>query len=819
MVAKKKAVKRSPVNKTSKPLNGLKRIRQQDIGLLLSVLLFGFLILSGQSAKIETIVFWAHQSFHPANPEPDTSLTFLGIDQETTAKFGEWPWSQKLFREVLNTVSKQQPEQLLVLDQPFPQVSPEALAIIQTIETKQNADLIAKLHQTLDTSASTYQRFPNVGYGSFSGANQSNTSFMPLLPKPEMSNEKFQKLWLNFKQWFTHGPYLLSDAGLFAFRPESIQQFPVFRGPDFQTLPRPLLFQNEAFWMPGLALSFWQQNNLADQSFKFNASHLSINDQILSYHENQDFWPSLHPSWVENISLLEFLQSPEQIDLSDQTVFIGLEQSFLPSNAQLEAALSAQISTQALTYSPWYTSLISLSLMALIALYFNQKRNNFNTISFWITRLAMVLILILLNLIIMRYWNLWLQPGSISLFIIVTSLIQWFNDSPASPQTQKALHATRLQLAQSQIIQRELDSAFTTLKKNPFNISSQRVFESLLDQCKTLKNDPLEKKVLSYIQKYKPNFSYQAKPLKTNLDKAKLAPAIDQTAVMTEGELEPSGSHAIPKPEGIDRYELKDELGRGAMAIVYRAIDQKLGREIALKVLQLGDIHADSKNVEIHRRFMQEARAAARLNHPNIVTVYDVGEDGRQAWIAMDFLKGDDLSRYTQSKSLLALPRLMKVMVAVAEALDFAHQHQVVHRDIKPANILYHPNTGDVTVTDFGVASLQDASQTRTGTVLGSPSYMSPEQVQGKNIDGRADIYSLGVTLYQLCTGQLPFAGESLANVMYKITQAKFKKPTAIRADLPEPWEKIIIKAMHKQVKKRHQNGAELASELRALYS
>ena len=183
----------------------------------------------------------------------------------------------------------------------------------------------------------------------------------------------------------------------------------------------------------------------------------------------------------------------------------------------------------------------------------------------------------------------------------------------------------------------------------------------------------------------------------------------------------------------------------------------------------------------------------------------------------MDLIEGEDLSRHSRAESLLPLQQLLPLMVQVAEALDYAHQHGVIHRDIKPANMLYEKQGGRIVVTDFGVASLQDASQTRTGTVLGSPSYMAPEQVNGKSVDGRADIYALGVSLYQLSTGRLPFEGDTLANVMYRITHEKCTPPRRIRPELPERLEAIILKAIHKQAGRRFATGANLAQALREL--
>ena len=183
---------------------------------------------------------------------------------------------------------------------------------------------------------------------------------------------------------------------------------------------------------------------------------------------------------------------------------------------------------------------------------------------------------------------------------------------------------------------------------------------------------------------------------------------------------------------------------------------------------------------EVKERFFREAETAGRLNHPNIVTIYDAGEEHDLAYISMEFLKGKDLAPHTKADNLLPTKKVVDIIAKVAEALDYAHEQNVVHRDIKPANIMYEPETGVVKVTDFGIARITDSSKTKTGMVLGTPSYMSPEQLAGKKVDGRSDLFSLGVMLYQLSTGQLPFTGESMASLMYKIANEPHMSALAV---------------------------------------
>lgn len=264
----------------------------------------------------------------------------------------------------------------------------------------------------------------------------------------------------------------------------------------------------------------------------------------------------------------------------------------------------------------------------------------------------------------------------------------------------------------------------------------------------------------------------------------------------------------------LGRYKIDSELGRGAMGMVYLGHDPKIGRTVAIKTMSLAQEFEAEKLEDVKQRFFREAETAGRLNHPNIVTIYDVGEDQELSYIAMDYLKGGDLLEYCKADSLLPAVEVFDIMITVAEALEYAHEQKVVHRDIKPGNIIYDPEEKVVTVTDFGVACLTDTSKTKTGTILGSPSYMSPEQLAGSKVDGRSDLFSLGVSFYQMLAGELPFVADSLASLMYKITNEKHPDIRMFKPDLPSCVSQIINKALHKDIERRFQSGEQMAKAL-----
>lgn len=274
------------------------------------------------------------------------------------------------------------------------------------------------------------------------------------------------------------------------------------------------------------------------------------------------------------------------------------------------------------------------------------------------------------------------------------------------------------------------------------------------------------------------------------------------------------GLDGMEKPM-LGRYQVEKELGKGAMGVVYLGRDPKIGRKVAIKTMALsGDFAADDIEA-VKESFFREAEAAGRLSHPHIVQVFDVGEEHDLAYIAMEFIEGHDLMRHTTVPHLLPVKDVIKYIADAADALDYAHSRNIVHRDIKPANLMLIEQTKTIKVTDFGVARV-DTSRSKAGMVLGTPSYMSPEQLAGRKVDGRSDLFSLGVTLYQLLTGSLPFQADSMSALMYKIANDKQEPVASKRPGLPSGLDAIIDKVLEKHVDRRYARGADFARDLRA---
>jgi len=264
--------------------------------------------------------------------------------------------------------------------------------------------------------------------------------------------------------------------------------------------------------------------------------------------------------------------------------------------------------------------------------------------------------------------------------------------------------------------------------------------------------------------------------------------------------------------ENLGRYQILSELGQGAMGVVYKAIDPLIDRTVAIKTINLDLSRDELANFE--ERFYREAKSAGRINHPNIVTIYDVGKTDNIAYIAMEFLEGQSLKEVLDVHTPMSIDRIVDVAAQVADGLAYAHENGIVHRDIKPANImLVRDNV--VKITDFGIAQMPTGSRTLAGTILGSPKYMAPEQVVGKPVDGRSDLFSLGVVLYEMLTGETPFNGDNINTTMYRIVNEAPLPPKMITPRIPAAFNNIVGKALAKKPEERYQNAMEMAHDLR----
>ncbi len=265
-------------------------------------------------------------------------------------------------------------------------------------------------------------------------------------------------------------------------------------------------------------------------------------------------------------------------------------------------------------------------------------------------------------------------------------------------------------------------------------------------------------------------------------------------------------------PRSLGRYELLSVLGEGGMGCVYKALDPMIGRTVAIKTLTAG--LGDEELAEFKRRFFREARTAGRVSHPNVVTIYDVGEADGTPFIAMEYVEGRTLRAVLDAEGPLPAEHATRIAAQVAAGLAAAHKLLIVHRDVKPANIMIAPGA-PVKLMDFGIAKLPDGTKTQTGLILGSPTYVAPEQVIGGAVDGRSDIFSLGVVLYEMLTGTVPFGGAAVGALLYKVLNEAHPPPSAHNTRVPAVFERILARALAKHPDDRYPDAAELGRDLR----
>ena len=461
----------------------------------------------------------------------------------------------------------------------------------------------------------------------------------------------------------------------------------------------------------------------------------------------------------------------------------------------------------------FYARMAALLIVALYIMFLLPKLSA--VVGFVITGTLLVA-LFMTHYIMMTTQGMWIQlmmPGLLLAagHIILTTKRFFLSEKGKARLDIESAESNRM-LGLSLQGQGQLDMAFEKFRKLPVDKSTLEVLYNLALDYERKRQFNKAKSVYDYMSDYDAKF----RDIKDRSNRAK---SLEETVILGGAGGSSPGGTLILEGGGVEkpmlgRYEVERELGKGAMGAVYLGKDPKISRVVAIKTMALSQEFEDDELVEVKERFFREAETAGRLNHPNIVTIFDAGEEHDLAYIAMEFLKGTDLSKYIKPETLLPLTKVLSIIQRSADGIDYAHQNNVVHRDIKPANIMWDPESDECKITDFGIARITDSSKTKTGMVLGTPSYMSPEQLAGKKVEGQSDIFSLGVMLFQMVTGRLPFTGDSMASLMYKIANEKHPNAGTINPDLPRCVTVIINRAMEKDVDKRYKRGKEMVEDI-----
>jgi len=505
--------------------------------------------------------------------------------------------------------------------------------------------------------------------------------------------------------------------------------------------------------------------------------------------------------YLSNYTAIEYLDAADVLqpgfageELRGKTVFLDATPSLaaavavLPSGqfvtrTEIIAALLANVEQGQMIISPnWVRALEWLApvLLAIIAILFLPDRNRRDII---LIATITVITLILVDALFLLITRVRLDLGRAVIIFSGTSILSWW-------------------LAGSVV-----KSSFNAFKRGSDFLTAGRL-EPAFAEFRRCESDEL---LATVMYKLSLAFEQQAKPER--------AEAVLEWMKRTQGATTPPNKFSLGgtggAPQRLGRYVIEKRVGRGAMGAVYLARDPRINRAVALKVIPIEKEFEDEELEEARLRFFREAESAGRLTHPNIITVFDCGEDKHLAYIAMEYLQGISLIDFTDPKKLLAPNKALELCARTAEALDYAHNQGVIHRDIKPANLLYSLRQDLLKISDFGVARLTDNNRTKTGIVLGTPIYMSPEQLNADTLTGHSDLFSLGVTLYELLVGEVPFKASNIAVLMTKITTEDPAPVSNRRPGVPPSVDAVLFKALAKRPEDRFTNGAEMAIALR----
>ncbi len=508
----------------------------------------------------------------------------------------------------------------------------------------------------------------------------------------------------------------------------------------------------------------------------------------------------------------ELLQSANKaLDLRDKIVLIGLNEgpSFITPIGRIDRLELTGQAIASIIDHDYYTRPLSylwieMGLMLFIALYLALFVPRLKVLPASLVTLIMLLLLLGTSQYLMVANQNWLQTAIPALLLLIGHVLftsRRIYDVQHMKHIADSAHTNR-ELGISYQEQGMLDKAMACFRNLPVNDGNLDLIYNLAIDFERKRQFGKALTAYDYILSRRTGFrdveSRRAKAYK-----------LEQNVMLRSGSHAPSSllMDGMEHAPTLGRYVVEKELGKGAMGIVYQGRDPTIDRVVAIKTLALTQEFDDDTLKDVRNRFFHEAAAAGRLNHPNIVTIYDAGEEHDLSYIAMEYVDGVALSDFTKPGKLLPIKTVLEIIAEIAGALSYAHEQEVVHRDIKPGNLMYNTKNGSLKITDFGIARITSNSRTKTGVILGTPSFMSPEQMAGHKVEGQSDLFSLGSTMFILLTGQRPFNGDSIATLSYQIISEKHPDICEIRPEIPASVRKIIDKALKKEPEKRYASG------------
>ena len=848
------------------------------LGLLISLVL---LILGGLGIMrgLETLAYdWGARA---SSQNPSDKVAVIAIDKRSVDEVGRWPWSRDVYARFVDALSKAKPKVVgytVFFAEPqrdtggfigkllefFPKPANEGDVPPLREDQRPIYQALREADEALNADRRLAKSFGEAGNAVLAwrfatGQAEGN-------PAEQLAESvRKQSLPMAADEAASANAVEVPVAPELAAAASAAGHFNPLRDADGVVRQEALVLGHKGALYPSFALSVLARSNgLAVKDIKAIPGEGLVIGSFKARTGAQarihpHFYPSAggKPAFSED-SFADVLSGRTPADkYRDKIVLIGLTAPDLAgsyatpasqgmSPVQLEAQVVSNLLQGHYYVVPGWAPWAALGIFVLVAAYLMFVLPRMDARKGAILSLVLLAVLVGAHFALMTGGGIWLQLMLPTVLIVTGHVVLVFKRSleprTVGAKSESESAASNRMMALAFQGQGQLDTAFDYLRRCPLD-------ESVMDNLYNLglnfeRKTQFEKAeaVFRYMAQFNPKF----RDLETRLSKA---PQEVSTVVLgadaggrrTEPPQPPAAGARSTEPTQppasarasdaaapaqassgksmLGRYEIDRELGKGAMGVVYLGKDPRIGRIVAIKTMAIAQEFEAAEVAEVKERFFREAETAGRLSHPNIVTIFDVGEDRGLCYIAMEVLKGKDLVPYTKLEALLAVEKAVSVIARVADALGYAHKQGIVHRDIKPANVMFEPVSDQVKVADFGIARITDSSKTKTGMVLGTPSYMSPEQLSGQKVDGRSDLFSLAVTLYQLVCGKLPFEGKSMAQLMFKITNESPPDILSINPSLPPGLVAFLDKAMAKETTERYQTGEEFAAALRASFA
>jgi|UPI00037E2697 serine/threonine-protein kinase len=797
-------------------------------GLLLTLMFAVFILVP--SKPLQKLEFKAYDlAARQSTLAADSNIVIVGVDHASVRDFGRWPFPRSVVARAIDKLTAAN-AQLVVADFQFenatysPELSRLADLQVSSMEGREIVQQLRSLNQD--------QQLINAMQGN-------GQVLMPLSLRidKKFSSDNGDLLPESLRQLRVNGlmddhMHLLS-SGMLGYPFDGLTK--VVAGLGFDTLEpdrdgvlrgSPVLVRYADAVLPSLALiAAAKLNHLSVRDIhQDQVAAIGLGALSLKVDEEARFYPVFHRGESDvgyrYISFKSLLADDFPLQsLNNKIVLVGLNDGKTePSYATPVSAAVApivfhanvlqSIAEETYVSRPSWFKWLELGLLLLCGAFLMFGFPRLHILWGGVVAAVVAVLLVVATVVLLMFKMIWLQLITIALFVFLGAvlLMVWrlITDMPAGGSAESAEQNKMLALSfQSQGM---LDMAFDKLRLCPVNDDILLHLYNLAMDFERKRQLDKAGSVYEYILGH--NKDYKDASVRIERLNSLMAGSSSATGSMGSSGIDTLLVAGGTKPT-LGRYEIVKELGKGAMGIVYLGRDPKINRYVAIKTMSLTqEFEADDVD-EVKSRFFREAKTAGMLSHPNIVTMFDVGEEHDLAYIAMEYLDGSDLAPYTKKGKLFPPQATLKICGKVAEALHVAHAQSVIHRDIKPANIMLLKDK-TVKVTDFGIARISAASKTKSGVVLGTPSYMSPEQLSGKHIDGRSDLFSLGVMMYEMLSGVRPFRGDSMATLMFQIANEPHPDVREHCEAATESTAKLIDRMLAKDPEARIPNGAEV---------